>query len=183
MWRGGLLGGVLVVAMGCGTGPGSSLDPQVTDPYSGAPVFDWPSAWAERETEMLELVNAARDAGTSCPSGPQPAAPALVLDTDLQAAARGHAWDMAVNGYFDHDGLDGRDPFDRMVDAGFSGSPAAENIAAGNAAAEDTLTQWLSSTDGHCENIMDPELTTLGVGYAEDQGAPYRHYWVQNFGR
>ena len=35
---------------------------------------------------------------------------------------------------------------------------------------------------GHCENIMDPNFTFLGVGYAFDEDSTYGHYWVQTFG-
>ncbi len=170
--RGVLCGLWLLATAGCGPGHNPVPEPET-----------WPEDWTAREDEMLALVNEARAAATACPSGPKAAAPALVRDAALRSAARGHAWDMATQQYFDHDGLDGRDPFDRMTDAGYTGSPAAENIAAGNVTAEATLEQWLTSTSGHCDNIMDPDLVDIGIGFASDEDAPFAGYWVQNFGR
>ena len=34
---------------------------------------------------------------------------------------------------------------------------------------------------GHCENIMNPHYSMLGVGYSFGAAAKYRHYWTQNF--
>jgi len=43
---------------------------------------------------------------------------------------------------------------------------------------QDTFEQWKSST-GHCENMMNGNLKTIGIGYAK--GGPYGHYWTQSF--
>jgi hypothetical protein len=32
-----------------------------------------------------------------------------------------------------------------------------------------------------CDAIMDPDLTEIGVGYAQVQGSDYTHYWTQDF--
>jgi uncharacterized protein YkwD len=87
---------------------------------------------------------------------------------------------MADNDYFAHNNLMGESPFDRMQLAGYNYSWAGENIAAGNSAATATMGQWLGSSSGHCENIMNPAFEHLGVGYA--QGGSFGHYWTQNFG-
>lgn len=152
------------------------------DGCAGACDADWPVSWAAEEDALLALVNAFRAQGGACPSGTMPSVPPLAGDERLRAAARLHAQDMGEQGYFDHTSLDGRSPWDRMADAGFTGVPTAENIAAGNARVEDTFTQWKNS-DGHCKNMTLPDATVIGVGYAHVDGSPFGDYWVQNFGQ
>jgi uncharacterized protein YkwD len=103
------------------------------------------------------------------------------MQPQLQAAARKHSKDMAMNGFFAHTNLAGRSPFDRMKAEGYKGTTMGENIAAGNATAAQTMTQWMNS-DGHCANIMNPKYKQLGVGYWYNASSKYRHYWTQNFG-
>jgi uncharacterized protein YkwD len=144
-----------------------------------------PDQWDERQaTEedlMVDLVNEARRSGLQCPSGFRPAVPELVADDKLRTAARLHALDMGENAYFEHDSLDGREPWDRMEDAGYTGFASGENIAAGSNNAIGTFEQWKNS-DGHCLNMMDGDFNEIGVGYAQIDESPLTHYWVQNFG-
>jgi uncharacterized protein YkwD len=105
--------------------------------------------------------------------------PALAVDPRLTAAAQAHSMDMAVRGYFDHDSPDGRTPFQRIGDAGYPFSIAAENIAAGQRTAPDVITGWMNSAD-HRANIVNCALTQIGVGYAT--GGSYGTYWTQDFG-
>jgi uncharacterized protein YkwD len=142
---------------------------------------NWPAPQATEEDEMLVLVNALRAEGTTCggrvyaPVGP------LEMSPELRTAARDHSQDMADQNYFDHQSLDGRSPWDRIRAAGYPGSPAAENIAAGNSTAEATFGQWHRSA-GHCANMMSSNANQIGIGYAIGPGR-YRHYWTQAFGR
>ena len=131
---------------------------------------------------MLDLVNEMRVSGGECPSGYRSPVPALVVDDALREAARGHALDMAERAYFNHDTPEGKDPWERIDEAGYTGSPTGENIAAGNGTAASTFEQWRTS-DGHCRNMMSANSEEIGIGYARVDGSPYRHYWVQNFGR
>lgn len=148
---------------------------------AGMTTFD--PAWAALEDEILVLVNEMRTQGGDCPSGAYPPVGALAMQPNLREAARLHSADMAANGYFDHNSQDGRTPFDRINEAGYSGWTAAgENIAAGNASAQATFQQWVNS-DGHCVNMMNANFNEIGVGYAADPNSEYRHYWTQNFGR
>jgi uncharacterized protein YkwD len=110
-----------------------------------------------------------------------PAVSPLDADAALTHAARLHAYDMGDKQYLDHNSLDGKDPWERMADAGYDGSPYGENIAAGSDNADGTLEQWLTS-DGHCRNLMSAEATEMGLGYAFVDNSPYGHYWVQVLG-
>jgi uncharacterized protein YkwD len=105
---------------------------------------------------------------------------ALKSNTALKTAAQKHSADMAKKNYFSHTGKDGRSPFDRMTDAGYAFSAAAENIAAGQRTPGDVVEGWMNS-EGHKANILNCTYTEIGVGYAK--GGSYGTYWTQNFGR
>jgi uncharacterized protein YkwD len=127
---------------------------------------------------VLEEVNRVRAAGAVCGGEPMPPVPPLERDVLLEHAARLHSLDMAEQGYFSHESLDGRRPADRIAAAGFMGTVVGENIAMGYRTVSEVMAGWLSSP-GHCRNIMDPDFQFLGVGYAE--GADGTR-WTQNFG-
>jgi len=79
--------------------------------------------------------------------------------------------------YFSHTRPEGLSPFDRAERAGVDYS-RAENIAYGQADAAAVMRAWLESP-GHRANILDCDLTKLGVGVAEGPGGPW---WTQLFG-
>jgi uncharacterized protein YkwD len=105
---------------------------------------------------------------------------ALKSNSLLKSAAQKHSVDMAKKDYFSHTGKDGRSPFDRMTDAGYSFSAAAENIAAGQRTPADVVEGWMNSA-GHKKNILNCTYTEIGVGYAK--GGSYGTYWTQDFGK
>jgi len=161
----------------------TATTPPPAPPPGPPPATDsWPASWATLEDQVLVEVNIRRSAGATCgtksfgPAGP------LTMNAQLRAAARGHSQDMATKNYFDHTSLDGRHFGDRIKAAGYEGGTySGENIAAGNAGASATVTQWMNSP-GHCENVMDNKYKWIGVGYASSAGSKYKHYWTQNFG-
>lgn len=144
-------------------------------------VEDWDPAWVEFEEEVLVLVNENRTAGANCGGQAFSATHELVLDERLRCAARLHSLDMAERGFFDHVNPDGVDPAERVVEAGYAYSITGENIAAGQRTPEEVVAGWMASP-GHCQNIMLPEFSELGIGYVADPGASFPHYWTQNFG-
>ncbi len=101
----------------------------------------------------------------------------LESQSQLDAAAQGHAEDMADNDYFDHTSLDGRSPTDRARDQGYQGG-VGENIAYGYPNAEEVMIGWMNS-EGHRANILNCDYRYLGIGIADRDGTLY---WVQNFG-
>lgn len=101
----------------------------------------------------------------------------LERDTRLDAAARLHAEDMAVNDYFSHTSQDGRDPTDRAAEQGYEGG-VGENIAAGYPDADAVMEGWMNS-EGHRANILNCDYDVIGIGVADRDGTLY---WVQNFG-
>lgn len=142
----------------------------------------WPQEWVALEQEMLALVNEARASGATCPTGPRPATHPLAHDDALAEAARLHSLDMGEQGYFSHTSLDGRSPWQRIREAGYTASAIGENISAGHATAEGAFAGWMSS-EGHCRNIMSTNPNEMGVGYVLVEGSPYGHYWTQTFGQ
>jgi uncharacterized protein YkwD len=144
------------------TKPKATTQPKSTGSSDGAATSD--------AKEVLRLTNVQR-AANGCD--------ALTWNTKLATAAAKHSADMAANDYFSHDSLDGRDPFQRMKDEGYSFSAAAENIAAGQPTPADVVDGWMNSS-GHRANILNCGLTELGVGVA--RGGSYGVYWTQDFG-
>jgi uncharacterized protein YkwD len=122
--------------------------------------------------QVLALVNTARsEAGC----GP------VRLDPRLNAAASKHSTDMATNDYFSHTGRNGSTFVTRIAAEGYP-TARSENIAAGNATARATVTQWMNSA-GHRRNILDCSAKDMGVGVASNPRSTYRTYWTQDFGR
>ena len=144
--------------------------PAVEAETEPAPVARAAAAPADptAEAAVLALVNEARaDAGCG----------ALTADPALAAVARAHSADMRDRDYFSHTSPEGLSPFDRAEQAGV-GYSRAENIAFGQSDAAAVMEAWLESP-GHRENILDCDLTRLGVGVAEGPGGPW---WTQLFG-
>jgi uncharacterized protein YkwD len=145
-------------------------------------VTTWDPAWANLEAQVLTLVNQRRAAGATCGGVAKPAAPALTLDTRLRCAARKHSRDMGTNNFMSHTGSNGSTPWQRITAAGYTYRSAAENVAAGYSTAAAVVNGWMNSS-GHCNNIMNPGLVHLGVGYFYAPTSTYKHYWTQDFGR
>ena len=144
--------------------------PAVEAETEPAPVARAAAAAADptAEAAVLALVNEARaDAGCG----------ALPADPALAAVARAHSADMRDRDYVSHTSPEGLSPFDRAEQAGVDDS-RAENIAFGQSDAAAVMEAWLESP-GHRANILDCELTKLGVGVAEGTGGPW---WTQLFG-
>ncbi|APU17116.1 Cysteine-rich secretory protein family [Actinoalloteichus sp. GBA129-24] len=100
----------------------------------------------------------------------------LRFDDRLFTAAQNHSSDMASRDYFSHESPEGTSFVDRAIAAGHP-SPAAENIAMGARTADQVMRMWLDSP-GHRGNILNCDLTTIGVGLDTDGW-----YWTQVFGR
>jgi uncharacterized protein YkwD len=133
-------------------------------------------------SRVLDLVNATRARGASCGRRPFAPAPPVRLSTELAAAARGHAIDMAEHEYFEHQDLSGHTPADRVRALGYREKLVGENIAYGPRSPEEVVRGWLDSPE-HCENIMNPRFAEMGIAYALGPApAPASGrglYWVQ----
>jgi uncharacterized protein YkwD len=144
-------------------------EPAATEPAQAAPAAAAAApADSTVEGQVLALVNEARATAGCAP---------LVADDALAAVARAHSADMRDRDYFSHDTPEGLSPFDRAEQAGVDNA-RAENIAFGQADAAAVMEAWMNSS-GHRANILDCDLTKLGVGAAEGPGGPW---WTQLFG-
>lgn len=149
------------VPSGEATDPVPSVTPA---PASTPAAAAGPGTISAEGAAVVERTNAER-AAAGC--GP------LVVDERLTAAAQLHSEDMLAQGYFDHTSLDGRSPWDRAKAQGYA-NPGAENIAKGQATAEDVVRAWMDSP-GHRANILNCDLREIGVGHAD-------RVWTQLFG-
>jgi stress response protein SCP2 len=135
---------------------------------------DAPAAGSGAEAELLaEVVRLTNRERTSRGLG------ALATDSRLARAAHVHSVDMATRDFFAHECPSGTQAWDRAVASGYRYRKVAENIAAGQRSAAEVVEGWMNSP-GHRANILDGELTQIGVGYAT--GGEYGTYWTQVFG-
>lgn len=96
----------------------------------------------------------------------------LLSDQDLTDAAQERAREIAEQ--FGHTRPDGR-TWDTVLDEyGISCSRWGENIAAGQAAAQDVVDQWMDS-ESHRENMLESRYDYAGVGCYLENGVLY---WV-----
>lgn len=176
--------------------------------FAGQTVYDSgdPSA---QEQFALELINRARanptaegtrlkinineglDAGLSAVPRPP-----LAMNKILLGTARAHSQDMYTNSYFAHDSKDGKSPFDRMIDAGYSKPGAAalgENIAAATDLEAGGLEDLLMVDEnyphrGHRVNLLNIGailFREVGVGYsgnATSNKQNLNNYLTEDFG-
>jgi uncharacterized protein YkwD len=129
-------------------------------------------------TRALQLVNEARARGATCGARSFGPAPPLTLSGALAGVAVGHATDMAVHDYFQHQDLTGQSPADRVRAAGYHEKLVGENIAYGPQSVDEVVRGWLDSP-GHCENIMDPRFAEMGFGLAAGRASRRGLFWVQ----
>jgi uncharacterized protein YkwD len=128
------------------------------------------------ESQLIDLINAERvNQGLF----------AFTYNGALTSAAQSHSLDMACQSFFSHTGSDGSSPFDRMSWAGYSFSAAAENIFAGSGSYDSpaqAFDAWLNSS-GHRDNMLNPDYTEIGIGYAGNSNGAYTGYFTADFAK
>ena len=129
---------------------------------------------------MTNLINQARANSRMCGTTMYNAAAPMQWNAKLFNAAAGHSSDMAVKNYFSHTSLDGRNPGQRITNAGYSWSTYGENIAMGQSSAATVMDSWLKSA-GHCAGIMNPRLTEVAVACVKNSSS--RNYWTMVLAR
>lgn len=129
---------------------------------------------------VLALVNEARAEDRRCGRRRFGATHPLRLSDTLTRAAAAHATDMARGGYMGHRGSDGSNVGERANRAGYQWRAVGENVAAGQQDADTVVRSWLESP-GHCENIMGPQFTEMGIAYESAPRSELRILWAQVF--
>lgn len=141
-----------------------------------------PAACGVQAEEALALVNAARTAGRRCGARHMPAAAPLRWDARLQAAASGHSADMARRNYFEHDTPEGIDVKERVSARRYRWKTIGENLSGGNRTIGEAVEGWLASAP-HCENLMSPDYTEVGVACVAQPGTQWGTYWTMVLAR
>jgi uncharacterized protein YkwD len=147
--------------------------------------------------ELVDAINKARSVQRDCypnddSRGVVGPSPKLYWNDDLYASALEHSTDLAESNTFSHYGSgtssditgDGKPSifYERIVANGYSNYySVGENIAGGQKDLNEVMEAWLASP-GHCENIMNPNYTEVGVAIVTKADSTYGIYWTQNFG-
>jgi uncharacterized protein YkwD len=163
---------------GGGSGNGNVTDPgSSVIPSQGGNVPD--PGVADIRDEFLAAVNQARAVSQICGTTPYGPAAAVSWSDNLAIAAYLHSEDMALNNFFSHTGSDGSSAGQRISRQGYPWSTYGENIAVGYPTVSSVVQGWLGS-EGHCRNLMDPDFTETGAGYAVGPfgGNPAARYWT-----
>lgn len=104
----------------------------------------------------------------------------LSVDATLGQVAQAYSRAMARGGFYGHTDLQGHDVGDRLIAVGYGARMSAENIARGQSSPSQVVEGWLDSP-GHRANILNPQLTHIGAGYAYTPTPAYHHYWTHVF--
>ena len=121
---------------------------------------------------VLELVNHERE---------QRGLHALTLNPVLSKIAEDFGCEMIEGGFFDHTNpFTGDGPGQRAINADYLFLAIGENLAAGQTTAEQVMSEWMASTEGHRENILAAQWQEIGIGVRT--GGDFGVYWVQEFG-
>ncbi|OEH93921.1 SafA/ExsA family spore coat assembly protein [Bacillus solimangrovi] len=102
----------------------------------------------------------------------------LVEHVELSRVARYKSRDMRDNNYFSNESPKFGSSLEMISHFHINYSYAGENIAAGQPVVRGVVKAWMDSPK-HRKYILDPEMTHIGVGYAE--GGMYGNYWTQLF--
>jgi len=165
---------LLAVLLGAGA-LGTSLCAQEV-----MPVANYRPRTDQLELQMLDLVNRDRTDPSTVQETKGRARP-LQWDGRLAEVARLHSEEMAREGFFSHEGMDGSQPSNRVTRAGIQWRSTGENIAKCRdvAEAEAIFMDEPKFRQNHRGNILNPEYTHIGVGIA--RGPDGTLYITQEF--
>lgn len=109
---------------------------------------------------VLNSINALRSAK---------GAPALMLNSSLNAAAATHSRDMSVQNRPWHFGSDGSSPIVRAQRAGYTGTVLGELISETYETEVETLSAWMKQADTRAI-LMDARATQMGFAWYQEPG-------------
>lgn len=135
-------------------------------PSSKAVLYTEGTLHEAQTREVLRLVNEERSKVGAAP---------LVMTDSQEDMAQVRALELIAQ--FSHTRPNGESCFSIADDFGISYSSAGENIAFGQTNASEVMYSWMNS-DGHRQNILNPDFTHIGIGCFEYYGSKY---WVQFF--
>ena len=90
----------------------------------------------------------------------------------------------AAMGKVSHRGTDGSTAGQRLTRAGYRWAFYGENLAAGQASAEEVVAAWMGSPT-HRANVLSPKAREIGIGHTlrSDDPANYYDYYAMEIGR
>ncbi len=103
------------------------------------------------------------------------------VQSQLRAAARVQAADMACNHFTGHTGSDGSSVRDRVERQGYSWSWIGENYMVSTDPVR--AFNWWMNSGPHTANILSPNYTEFGVGYVYSSESDHGGYFVIVFAR
>jgi len=127
---------------------------------------------SKEEQKLVELTNKERE---------KEKLPPLTPNALLFQAARAHSANMAGQRKMEHV-LDGKTPAKRVEATGCDYNRMGENIAMSEGdffTLADIMKNWMNS-EGHRNNILNPNFTEIGVGIARNEQGEI--YYTQVFG-
>lgn len=114
-----------------------------------------PNVLTSEEETIVELVNQRRS---------EMGRGRLSVNFQLVHAARRHSRDLAEKGRCGHTGSDGSDPWQRAIEAGYTGVLYGETVGCGYTTPQAVIDGWWSSPP-HREILTNPSVTHIGVGW------------------
>lgn len=128
------------------------------------------------ESQIAGLINDEREANGLTP---------YAVQSQLLAAARVHAEDMACNDFLSHIGSDGSTVRDRVERQGYSWSWIGENyyVTGDTTNGPQIAFNWWMNSTPHRNNLLHQQYTEFGVGYVYDSESDYGGYFVAVFAR
>jgi uncharacterized protein YkwD len=144
------------------------------------PVANYRPRTDQLEVQMLDLVNHDRTDVSTLQETKGRARP-LQWDGRLAEVARLHSEEMAREGFFGHEGMDGSQPSNRVSRAGIQWRSTGENIAKCRdvAEAEAIFMDEPKFRQNHRGNILNAAYTHIGIGIA--RGPDGTLYITQEF--
>ena len=180
-------------------GCNGSSDNSKTKTFVQENSFVIPPISEKQKQEFLDAINTARTQQQDCGKyGIQPAVSRLTWSDKLYKAAYTYNYDMVHGNARHHTGSNtnsdivakalhlnhGSSTRDRIKYYKYDFYYIGENIAEGYESVDDVIQGWLDS-DGHCQNLMNPNFTEFGMSLIEsdDPNDKYGKYWTQDFGQ
>ncbi len=120
------------------------------------PTAPAPVALRIDEQQMLDSVNRERE---------RVGLPQLSWCEALERSSTSHSEDMARRDFFEHASPEGEEVWNRAKLQGYDYSTVGENIAVGQRSVAEVMYGWMNS-QGHRQNILNPNYTHLGYGRA-----------------
>ena len=149
----------------------------------------------DKEAYLTAINNARSEAITCGDYGDFSATSPVTWNEKLYRAAYEHSQDMANTNTFSHAGSNTEydwsripegpsDMQERLDSHSYVWDVISENIAAGTSmdTAQKAINIWLTSP-GHCKNIMDPNISEVGMAKVTNNSSTYHNYWTQNFAK